>query len=126
LEEESDDSENDEILNFENDGIPNFENDISQMISMVNISSNNIIRSSVKKEKKKRDHSEVRGGKKKIYEVGLQLLSRWDQLIESMQPNSDSTSLHMDRKRCSILKVMGELHSIPRVTIKDDFHDFTI
>lgn len=53
MEEESDDSENDEILNFENDGIPNFENDISQMISMVNISSNNIIRSSVKKEKKR-------------------------------------------------------------------------
>jgi hypothetical protein len=54
LEEESDDSENDEILNFENDGIPNFENDISQMVSMVNISSNNSIRSSVKKEKKKK------------------------------------------------------------------------
>jgi hypothetical protein len=43
-----------------------------------------------------------------------------------MQPNSDSTSLHMDRKRCSILKVIGELRSIPGVTIKDDFHDFTI
>jgi hypothetical protein len=45
LKEENDDSEN--------DGISNFENDISQMVSMVNISSNNIIRSNVKKEKKR-------------------------------------------------------------------------
>jgi len=44
LKEENDDSEN--------DGIPNFENDISQMVSMVNISSNNIIRSNVKKKKR--------------------------------------------------------------------------
>lgn len=45
MKEENDDSEN--------DGISNFENDISQMVSMVNISSNNIIRSNVKKEKKR-------------------------------------------------------------------------
>jgi len=76
--------------------------------------------------RKKKDHLEVRGGKKRIYGVGLQLLSRWDQLVESMPPNSDSTSLHMDWKWFSISKVIGELHSILGVTIKDDFHDFTI
>lgn len=67
MEEESDDSENDEILNFENDGIPNFENDISQMVSMVNISSNNSIRSSVKKEKKKRSFRGSRWKEKDLW-----------------------------------------------------------
>jgi len=41
-----------------------------------------------------------------------------------MLTKSDSTSLYIDRKGCSILEVMAELHSIPGVTIEDDFHDF--
>ncbi|KAL9382378.1 hypothetical protein Peur_025413 [Populus x canadensis] len=52
------------------------------------------------------------------------LLLIWDQLLESMSTRSDSTSLNMDRQSCSIPKVMVELHSIPRVAIDDDFHDF--
>ena len=37
---------------------------------------------------------------------------------------SDSISLNMDREGCSIHEVMAELHSIPRVSIEDEFHDF--
>jgi hypothetical protein len=102
--------------------IPNFKNDISRIVSGVNMLNNNNTRNSDKK--KEKDHSEIRAGMKKTSKIGLQLFSRWDQVVESMSTRSDSTSLYMDRKGCSILKVMAELHSIPRVTIEDDFHDF--
>jgi len=65
---------------------------------------NNNIRNSDKR--KEKDHSEVRAEKKKTSKIGLQLSSRWDQLVESMSTKSDSTSLYMDRKGCSILEVM--------------------
>jgi hypothetical protein len=62
--------------------------------------------------------------KKRNYGIGLQLLSRWDQLIDNMSNNNDSTSICKDRKCYSILEVMSELHSIERVNIGDDFHGF--
>jgi len=56
--------------------------------------------------------------------IGVQLLSRCNQLLENMSTKSDSTSVNKDREGCSIRKVMAELHSIPRVSIEDEFHDF--
>ncbi|KAL9394245.1 hypothetical protein Peur_013530 [Populus x canadensis] len=41
-----------------------------------------------------------------------------------MSTESDSTSVNMDREGCSIPEVMVELHSIPGVSVDDDFHDF--
>jgi hypothetical protein len=72
---------------------------------------------------KKRDPSKVRGRKKKMFGIGVQLLSR---LLESKSIRSDSSSLNIDQKSCSILEVMAELHSIPEVSIDDDFHDFAM
>jgi hypothetical protein len=86
------------------------------------MSSNNNIRSSDKW--KEIDPSKVWARKKKTSGIGLQLLFMWDQLIESMLTRSDYTSLHMDKKWCSISVVMIEIHSIPGVLIEDDFHDF--
>ena len=43
-----------------------------------------------------------------------------------MSTKSDSTSLNMDREGCSIREVMDELHSIPGVSIEDEFHDFAM
>ncbi|KAL9371844.1 hypothetical protein Peur_036984 [Populus x canadensis] len=74
--------------------------------------------------RKERDHYDVRGRKKKTAEIGVQLLSRCNHLLESMSTKSDSTSLNMDREGCSIREVMDELHSIPGVSIEDEFHDF--
>jgi hypothetical protein len=116
LEEGSDDLEKDEI--------PNLENDMSRLFGGVNISSSNNTKSSDKR--KEKDPSEVRGKKKKTFGIGVQLLSMWDQLLESMSIRSDSTSLHMDRQGCSIPKMMPELHLIHRVSIDDDFHDFVM
>jgi hypothetical protein len=62
----------------------------------------------------------VRGGKKKTAGIDVQLLSRCNHLLESMSTKSDSTSLNMDRE------VMAELHSIPGVSIEDEFHDFAM
>uniref|UniRef100_A0A6N2MGN6 Uncharacterized protein n=1 Tax=Salix viminalis TaxID=40686 RepID=A0A6N2MGN6_SALVM len=62
--------------------------------------------------------------KKKTFGIGVQILSEWDQLLESILTKSDCTSLHMDQKGYSILEVMVELHSIPEMSIDDDFHDF--
>lgn len=61
---------------------------------------------------------------KKPYKIGLQLLSCWDQLVDSMSTKSDSTSVSMDRKWCNIHEVMTELHFIEEVTIGDEFHGF--
>ena len=72
--------------------------------------------------RKERDHYDVRGRKKKT--SGIQLLSRCNQLLESISTKSDSTSINLDREGCSIREVMDELHSIPGVSIEDEFHDF--
>lgn len=64
------------------DGILNFENDIYRMVGGVNISSSSNTRSSGKR--KERDPSESRAKKKKTYEIGVQMLPKWDELLESM------------------------------------------
>ena len=115
LEEGSGDSEEDEILNFTDD--------VCNMVREVNMSNISNTRSSGKR--KEREHSEVQDGKKKRSSgIGLQLLSRWDQMVDSMSNNSDSTSISRDRKGCSIPEVMTELYSIEGVRIGDDFHGF--
>uniref|UniRef100_A0A6N2KJL2 Uncharacterized protein n=1 Tax=Salix viminalis TaxID=40686 RepID=A0A6N2KJL2_SALVM len=75
-------------------------------------------------EKKEMDIIEGRAKKKKTSSIGVQLLSKWDHLLESVSMRSDSTSLHLDREGCSIREVMVELRSFPGVSIEDDFHDF--
>jgi len=72
--------------------------------------------------RKEQDHYDVRSRKKKT--SGIQLLSRCNQLLESISTKSDSTSVNLDREGCSIREVMAELHSIPGVSIEDEFHDF--
>jgi len=91
------------------------------MVGGVNMSSNSNTKSNGKR--KERNPFDVRGRKKKTFGIGVQL-SRWDQLLESMSTKSDSTSLNVDQQGCSIPEVMDELHSIPGVSIDDDFHDF--
>ena len=56
------------------------------------------------------DLYEVRGRKKKTSGIGVQLLSRCNQLLESISIKSDSMFVNMDREGCSIRKVMAELH----------------
>ena len=92
------------------------------MVGGVNMSSNNNKSSSKRKE---RNPSKGQCGKKKTSGIGVQMLSMWDQLLESMSTKSDSTSLNMDQEGCSILEVMAELHSIPGVFV-DDFYDFAM
>jgi len=86
------------------------------------MSSNNNTKSGGKR--KERDPYEVRGRNKKTSGIGVQLLSRCNQLLESMSTKSDSTSVNMDCKGCSIREVIAELHSILGVSIEDEFHDF--
>ena len=104
------------------DVIPDFQTDMTWMVKGINMSSSSNTKSGGKK--KARDPYEVRGKKKKTYGIGVQLLSRCNQLLESMSTKSDSTSVYMDREGCSIREVMVELHSIPGVSIEDEFHDF--
>ena len=92
------------------------------MVGGVNMSSSINTRSNGKR--KERDPSEVRGRKKKTFGIGVRLLSRCNQLLESMSIKSDYTSLNMDREGCRIREVMAELHSIPGVSIEDEFHNF--
>jgi hypothetical protein len=92
------------------------------MVRGINMSSSSNTKSGGKK--KARDPYEVRGKKKKTYGIGVQLLSRCNQLLESMSTKSDSTSVYMDCEGCSIREVMAELHLIPGVSIEDEFHDF--
>jgi hypothetical protein len=115
LEEGSGDSEEDEI--------PNFSDDVCNMVRGVNMFTSNNSGSSVKR--KERERFEVQAGEKKRNSgIGLQLLSQWDHMVDSMSNNSDSTSISKDREGCSIHEVMIELHSIERVHIGDDFHGF--
>jgi len=114
LEEGSGDSKEDVILDFQTD--------MTWMVRGINMSSSSNTKSGGKK--KARDPYEVRGKKKKTYGIGVQLLSRCNQLLESMSTKSDSTSVYMDCEGCSIREVMAELHLIPGVSIEDEFHDF--
>jgi hypothetical protein len=106
----------------EEDVIPDFQIDMARMVGGINMSSSSNTKSGGKR--KERDPYEVRGRKKKTSGIGIRLLSRCNQLLESMSTKSDSTSVNMDREGCSIRKVMVELHSIPGVSIEDEFHDF--
>ena len=106
----------------EEDVIPDFQTDMAQMVGGINMSNSSNTTSGGKR--KERDHYDVRGRKKKTAGIGVQLLSRCNHLLESMSTKSDSTSLNMDREGCSIREVMDELHSIPGVSIEDEFHDF--
>jgi hypothetical protein len=108
--------------NSEEDVIPDFQTDMARMVRGINMSSSNNTKGGCKR--KGRDPYDVQGRKKKTFGIGVQLLSRCNQLLESMSTKSDSTSVNMDREGCSIRKVMAELHSIPRVSIEDEFHDF--
>ncbi|KAI5556555.1 hypothetical protein BDE02_18G043900 [Populus trichocarpa] len=108
--------------NSEEDVIPDFQTDMARMVRGINMSSSNNTKGGCKR--KGRDPYDVQGRKKKTFGIGVQLLSRCNQLLESMSTKSDSTSVNMDREGCSIRKVMAELHSIPKVSIEDDFHDF--
>lgn len=96
----------------EEDGIPNFVDDVCNMVRGVNMCSGSNTRSSGKRKERE------------SVEIGMQLLSRLDQMIDSMFNNSDSTSINRDKKGCSIHEVMTELHSIEGVHIGDDFHGF--
>jgi len=86
------------------------------------VSSNSNTRSSGKR--KEKEHFVVQTSKRRNSGIGLQLLSCWDQLVDNMSNNSDSTSISKDRKMCIIPEVISELHSIERVNIGDDFHGF--
>jgi len=102
--------------------IPDFQTDMTRMIEGINMSSNSTTKNGGKR--KEQDPYKVRGRKKKTPGIGVQLLSRCNQLLESMSTKSDSTSVNMDHEGCSIREVMADLHAIPRVSIKDEFHDF--
>ncbi|KAL9404968.1 hypothetical protein Peur_001940 [Populus x canadensis] len=97
---------------------------MSQMVGGINMSSSSNTRSNGKR--KERDFSEVQGRKKKTYVIGVRLLSRCYQLLESMLTKNNYTSLNVDREGCSICEVMAELHSIPGVSIEDEFHNFAM
>jgi len=106
----------------EEDVIPDFQTDMARMVGGINMSTSSNIKSGGKR--KERDHYDVQGRKKKT--SGIQLLSRCNQLLESMSTKSDSMSVNLDREGCSIREVMAELHSILRVSIEDEFHDFAM
>jgi hypothetical protein len=106
----------------EEDVIPDFQTDMARMVGGIHMSSSTNTKSGEKR--KERDHYDVRGRKKKTSGIGVKLLTRCNHLLESMSTKSDSTSVNMDREGCSIPEVMAELHSIPGVSVDDDFHDF--
>ncbi|XP_073264533.1 uncharacterized protein [Populus alba] len=106
----------------EEDMIPDFQTDMARMVGEINMSTSSNTKSSGKR--KGRDHADVRCRKKKTSGIGVQLMTRCNHLLESMSTKSDSTSINLDREGCSIPEVMAELHSIPGVSIEDDFHDF--
>nr|XP_034907417.1 uncharacterized protein LOC118043511 [Populus alba] len=107
----------------EEDVNPDFQTDMARMVGEINMSTSSNTKSSGKR--KGRDHADVRCRKKKTSGIGVQLMTRCNHLLESMSTKSDSTSINLDREGCSIPEVIAELHSIPGVSIEDDFHDFT-
>ena len=112
LEEGSGDSDEHEDINFEN-----YQN--SRGVGGEHISSSSNIRSSGKQ--KQRDVLEPRSRKKKSSEIGAQLVSIQQQLLDSMSSRSDSTSSNKDLLGCSIPEVMAELKSILGSTDDDNF-----
>jgi hypothetical protein len=56
------------------------------------------IHTAVAREKKEKALRFKLRKKKRNYGIGLQLLSRWDQLVDNMSNNNDSTSICKDRK----------------------------
>jgi hypothetical protein len=86
----------------EEDVIPDFQTDMARMVGGINMSSSNKTKSGCKR--KGRDPYEVRGRKKKTSGIGVQLLSRCNQLLESMSTKSDSKSVNMDREGCSFAR----------------------
>ncbi|XP_011045867.1 PREDICTED: uncharacterized protein LOC105140654 [Populus euphratica] len=113
LEEGSGDSEEDRILNFTDD--------VCNMVRWVNMS--RVATHATMKIEKKDNVLTFNQGKKSSG-IGMQLLSRFDNMVDNMSNNSDSTSIYKDKKGCSIFEVMIELHSIEGVHIGDDFHSF--
>uniref|UniRef100_A0A6N2KAF3 Uncharacterized protein n=1 Tax=Salix viminalis TaxID=40686 RepID=A0A6N2KAF3_SALVM len=81
-------------------------------------------RNTQKNGKRKEEAKEGRTKKKKTIGIEVQLMSKWDQLLDNISTRSDSTSMHMDHEGCSIHEVMAELHSIPGISVDDEFHDF--
>ena len=79
----------------EEDGIPNFTMMFATWLEGVNMSSSSNTCNNGKR--KERECSEVQVGEKKSSGIGLQLLLRWDQMVDSMSNNSDSTSINRDR-----------------------------
>jgi len=102
--------------------IPDFQTDMTRMVGGINMSSSGTTKNNGKR--KERNLYKVRGRKKKMPGIGVQLLSRCNQLLESMPTKSDSMFVNMDCEGCCIREVMAELHAIPRVSIKDEFHNF--
>ena len=94
----------------EEDEIPNFTDDVCNMVRGVNMSTSSNTRSSDKR--KERERCKVQAGEKKNSRIRLQLLSYWDQLVDNMSNNNDSTSICKDRKGCSIHEIISEFHSI--------------
>jgi len=80
--------------------IPDFQTDMARMVGGINMSSSSNTKGGGKR--KERDHYDVRGRKKKTSKINVQLLSRCNQLLESMSTKSDSTSVNLDREGCSI------------------------
>uniref|UniRef100_A0A6N2KT01 Myb/SANT-like domain-containing protein n=1 Tax=Salix viminalis TaxID=40686 RepID=A0A6N2KT01_SALVM len=119
LEEGSSDSEEDRN--------PASNNDIAQLVGGVNISSSNNTQTSGKgKEMEAAEGRTMKKKSKNSASIGVQLMSKWGELVDSMSTRSDSASLHMDKQGCSIHEVMAEIHSIPGIRADIDFHDFAL
>jgi hypothetical protein len=53
-----------------------------------------------------------------------QLFSCLDKLVDSVSTNSDCTSTFRGKKKCSIEKIMREVHSINRDHFRSELHTF--
>uniref|UniRef100_A0A6N2KGK3 Uncharacterized protein n=1 Tax=Salix viminalis TaxID=40686 RepID=A0A6N2KGK3_SALVM len=72
------------------------DSDIARLVGGVNISSSSNTQMNGKR--KEMEANEGRTKKKKTASINVQLLSRWNHVVDSMSTRSDSTSLHMDKK----------------------------
>ena len=109
----------------EEDRNPASDPDITRLVGGVNISSSSNTRSSGKRKEMEANEGRTKK-KKKTASIGVQLMSMWDQLVDSMSSKSDSTSFNMDKPGCSITEVMTEIHSIPGIRDDHDFHDYVV
>lgn len=101
----------------------NFENHISRGVVGVHMSSSSNTKSSGKR--KEREHPMPRARKKKSYEIGAQLVSLQQQLLDIIS-RSESTSMNRDLPCCSIPEVMTEFQSIPGSIADDEFFDLAV